>query len=212
MKKLFIAAIAVFAFGTANAQTNQKGSMTLDLVGGFSIGSGKDKVSDYTEKYTVVGVNYGLDFQYGLAENFSAGLGLELGSSVFSPKDLSSSAYADNYDVTMSTFKVSLEGRYYFINNEKLNVFAGPDLGYMTGKDKLSVFSSTYSIGEETKYSGMTLGLTAGMHYYFTDVFGITAQLGYDSNSAKSKETADMVSYKRNFGGVKLGAGVSFKF
>lgn len=210
MKKLFIAAVAVLAFGTAKAQTNQKGTMAIDLVGGFSFGSGTDKDSSGSLKYGVAGANYGLDFQYGLAESFSAGIGLELGSSIFTPKDLSSS-YGGSFDTTMSTFKVSLKGRYYFINGDKLNVFAGPNLGYLSGKDKLSALASSYGF-EQTKYSGLSVGLTAGMHYYFTDMFGITAQLGYDSNMTNSKATASMDSYKRNFGGMKIGGGVSFKF
>jgi hypothetical protein len=219
MKKVLLTAVAVFAFGFANAQSNEKGTMHINVMGGLTIGSGVDKFSAeggdaaYDEKFKSTAGNYGVEFQYGLAESFSAGIGLELGSSVLTPKDLTAEDAFYSYDTTMSTFKVNLSGRYYIVNTDKFNFFAGPKVGFTSGKDKLSAVFGLGDLGiETTKYSGLNFGVNTGINYYFNDFVGGIFQVGYDSDMLKSKATVDNISYKRNLGGVKIMAGVAFKF
>lgn len=223
MKKLLLTAAAVFAFGFANAQSNQKGTMHINVMGGVTIGSGVDKFAAadgdpaYDAKSTLSAGNYGVDFQYGLTESFSAGIGLELGSSIFTPKVTNANDYDygwGNTSLTMSTFNVALSGRYYIVNNDKFNFFAGPKVGFISGKDKLaSLGLVSVDFGQATtKYSGFNFGVNTGINYYFNDFIGGIFQVGYDSNMMKSKAMVDQPSYDRNFGGVKIMGGVAFKF
>lgn len=213
MKKVLLSAIAVLAFGTANAQSHQKGTMQVNVLGGFMTGSAtqKDDEAGSTKyKFDATGAQFGLNFQYGIAESFSAGIGLELGTAVLTPKN-----FNDGYgytDPSVSTLKVNVSGRYYFVNQEKFNVYAGPSFGFTTGKDKDLAY--TYVGAQKTKYSGLNYGVNAGGNYFFTDVVGVILNVGYEGNSLKSKLTEDgfETKGKSTLGGVKVMAGLALKF
>lgn len=219
MKKVLLSLAAVFAFGFANAQSNQKGTIHINVLGGLLSGTASDKSDESgseTIKYKATGGQFGVNFQYGLAESFSAGIGLEFGTSVMTFKDATMASDAAMYGYTapsMSTFKVNLSGRYYFVNDEKFNVFAGPSIGMTTGKDTGSaVFGG---LTTSTKYSGLNYGINAGGNYYFSDHVGVILNLGYEGNGLKSTMTeagvAD-VTGKSTLGGIKVMAGLALKF
>lgn len=216
MKKVLLSAIAVLVFGTASAQSHQKGTMQVNVMGGFLTGTGTsqgDEAGSFKYKFNATGAQFGANFQYGIAESFSAGVGLELGTAVLTPKNLNSEDYGYGYtDPSISTFKVNVSGRYYFVNKEKFNVFAGPSIGFTTGKDKDLAYS--YVGAEKTKYSGLNYGVNAGGNYFFTDLVGVILNVGYEGNSLKSKLTEDGVEYKgkSTLGGVKVMAGLALKF
>lgn len=216
MKKVLLSAIAVLAIGTASAQSHQKGTMQVNVLGGFMTGSGTqkgDEAGSTKYKFDAAGAQFGVNFQYGIAESFSAGIGLELGTAVLTPKNLNFEDYDYGYtDPSISTFKVNVSGRYYFVNKDKFNVFAGPSIGFTTGKDKDLAYS--YAGAEKTKYSGLNYGVNAGGNYFFTDVVGVILNVGYEGNSLKSKLTEEGVDYKgkATLGGVKVMAGLALKF
>jgi Outer membrane protein beta-barrel domain len=212
MKKILLLATAIFTFGAANAQSNEKGTIHLNVLGGFITGAGTDKFSAGEDfKFTGTGAQFGVQGQYGLSESISAGIGFEFGSTIMTPKN--SGEYLGSPNVTMSTFKVNLSGRYYIVNKDKFNFFAGPSVGFTTGKEDLSVLGFSFDTGvPETKFSGLNLGLNTGVNFYFSNVVGAMVQVGYESNMLKSKANADQESFKRNIGGVKIMGGVSFKF
>ncbi|MEO8235131.1 MAG: hypothetical protein ABI549_06925 [Flavobacterium sp.] len=213
MKKVLLTAIAVCGFTFANAQSNKAGTMHVNVMGGFLSGTATDKADEAgSEKFkaTATGAQFGANFQYGIAESFSAGIGLEVGTSVLTPKNYDGYGYYS--DPSLSTFKVIVSGRYYFLNADKYNVYAGPSVGYTTGKDK-TVLGIDYGT-EKTKYSGLNYGVNVGGNYYFTDVVGVILNVGYEGNSLKSKQNVDSVEYtgKTTLGGVKVMAGLALKF
>lgn len=217
MKKVLLSAVAVLAFTFGNAQSNQKGTMHVNVIGGFLSGSATsqgDEAGSTEDKYTATGAQFGANFQYGLAESFSAGIGIEVGTSVFAPKSIDYANY-DGFttDLTMSTFKVNLSGRYYFVNKDNFNVYAGPSVGFTSGKDK-TAYGFDYGTAEKTKFSGLNYGVNAGGNYYFTDVVGVIVNLGYEGNSLKSKQTVEGTEYtgKTSIGGIKVMAGLALKF
>jgi L-2-hydroxyglutarate oxidase LhgO len=114
----------------------------------------------------------------------------------------------------MSTFKFGVGARYYIVNKDKFNFFVGPNVGFLTGKDKTEYFGVEIDDDSKTKYSGLNLGLDAGINFYFTDMIGGIVKLGYDNNMTTGKVSEEGVDYdwKRNYGGVKIAAGVAFKF
>lgn len=213
MKKVLLSALVVLAIGTASAQSHQKGTMQVNVLGGFMTGSGTHKLDEAgstKDKFDAAGAQFGVNFQYGIAESFSAGIGVELGTVVTTPKSVD---YGYGYsDPSVSLVKVNLSGRYYFVNKEKFNVYAGPSIGFTSGKDKDLAFA--YVDGQKTKYSGLNYGVNAGGNYFFTDVVGVILNVGYEGNSLKSKLTEEGVDYKgkSTLGGVKVMAGLALKF
>ncbi|SFB22158.1 hypothetical protein SAMN05660845_2111 [Flavobacterium swingsii] len=229
MKKVLLTAIAVFGFTVANAQSNKQGTMHVNVLGGFLSGTATqqdDAAGSLKYKSTATGAQFGANFQYGIAESFSAGIGLELGTSVLTPKSINiydeDYDFGSNYNTTVSTFKVNLSGRYYFVNKDNFNVFAGPSIGYTTAKDKTAVLGVTIS-DDKTKYAGLNYGVNVGGNYYFSDVVGVILNVGYEGSSLTSKYTYTdyndddvLVSYtdkgKATIGGIKVMAGLALKF
>ncbi|RAR75751.1 outer membrane protein [Flavobacterium aciduliphilum] len=212
MKKIILTALAVCAFGFTNAQSHQKGDMQVNIMGGLLMGSATsqgDAAGSPKEKFSATGAQFGANFQYGLAESFSAGIGLEVGTAILSPKD-------NTYNSTstdISTFKFNVSGRYYFLNKEKFNIYAGPSIGYTSGKDTSSAVLG--SISSTTKYSGLNFGVNAGCNYFFNDHVGIIVNLGYEGNGLKS--TTSEAGYPDETGksavsGVKVMGGLALKF
>jgi outer membrane protein len=211
MKKIILTAAAIFAFGFAHAQSNKKGTIHVNVLGGFSVGSATsqgDAAGSDKYKFSANGSNFGAQFQYGLADNFSAGIGLETGTTILTPKD--NGVFLVN--PSLSLFKVNLSGRYYLLNEEKLNIYAGPSIGYTSGKDK-TVYSPYDNTS--TKFSGLNYGINAGGNYFFSDTVGINLNLGYEANSLKG--TTTQAGYpdqtgKVSIGGLKIMAGLALKF
>src|SRR6476620_4014791 len=107
MKKVLLTAVAVFGFAFANAQSHQKGNFNINVMGGFFTGSGTaedDEPGSSKEKFTASGSSFGANFQYGIAESFSIGIGLEGGTVTLSPKDYDPTT-GGNYEPALSMFK-----------------------------------------------------------------------------------------------------------
>ncbi len=214
MKKVVFAAIAVLGFTFANAQSNQKGTFHINVMGGIFTGSGSQEYDDVdgTDKYTATGSAFGANFQYGIAESFSIGIGLEGGTVVLSPKDYDGTT---NFEPSLATFKVNFSGRYYFVNAEKFNVYAGPSIGFTTAKNDETYSGFGFSTTQETKYSGLNYGVNVGGNYFFTDMVGIIVNLGYEGNSLKSSTSQDGepdFDGTASLSGFKAMAGLALKF
>lgn len=195
MKKLLLSVVAVLAFGFSNAQSNEEGTMHASLRGGFGFGTGTYKSNGISSKNTNAAVAYGIDFQYGLSEKISAGVGIEGVANVFTPKGAD---FADDVNTTLAGFKFKLNGRYYFVNKDRFNFYGGPSVGYTTLKNV------DYS---NLKYNGLNYGVNSGVNFYFADFIGANVELGYEGNSLKGDD-----SVKLAVGGVRIMAGVAFKF
>ncbi len=212
MKKIILTMAVVLTATLANAQSNQKGTIHVNVMGGFLAGSAtnqSDVANSLEKKYSASGGQFGANFQYGLTESFSAGIGLEFGTVALTPKTIdynNNNPFLD-LDPSVSVFKIILSGRYYILNKEKFNLFAGPSVGYTSGKE--SVLGVV--IAEDKDYSGLNYGINAGGNYYFTDRVGIILNLGYEGNSLSWKDS-DGDSGKASIGGIKVMAGLALKF
>ena len=187
----------VMAFSFANAQSNDKGKIHVNVM--FGILNGDASITnDYSvngpfdpmpkeNNYSAAGVNFGANFQYGFAKNISAGAGIEIGTVELTDGD----------NTSITSFKVNFSGRYYFLNHEKINVYAGPSIGYTSGTD--SEISTTYT--------GLNYGINTGCNYYFGEKVGMIFNLGYESNSLTSSDDLDA-----SLNGVKVMLGLALKF
>ena len=208
MKKVLLTAAAVLSLTFVNAQSNQKGTKHVNIMGGFLSGSSTsqdDAAGSKESKYSAAGAQFGANFQYGLAESFSAGIGLEIGTAVLTDKEVD----IYNYEIpTISALKVNVSGRYYILNKDKVNIYAGPSVGYTSGKTVLDILKP------ETKYTGLNYGVNAGANFYFSDVVGIIVNLGYEGNNLKTKQIEDGKEYtgKATISGIKAMVGLALKF
>lgn len=207
MKKLlFTALLAATTLGFS--QSNEQGTIHVNVLGGFMIGGATDKVDGDSYKSTVGSANFGVKGQYGLADNISAGLTVKYGSYVLVPKDIADS---DGTNDTMTALNIGVEGRFYIVNGDSFNFFAGPTVGFTSANNKFAGVSD----GSELKLSGLNYGANLGINWYFNDVIGGTVQAAYEGSalSGDYKITGeDDEAVKRNFGGVNIMAGLAFKF
>ena len=208
MKKLLCAALfAASALGFS--QSNEKGTIHVNVLGGMSFGSVKDEANGAEQKSTFGSASYGAKFQYGLADNISAGVSIRYGAYALTPKDIVNS---NNLSSTMTALNAGLEGRYYVVNNDNFNFFAGPTVGFTTANNDFAGVGFAQAV--EQKFSGLNFGLNTGINWYFTDMFGGTVQASYDQNmlSGETKSGSTTVDTDRNFGGVSIMAGLAMKF
>jgi hypothetical protein len=183
MKKIILTMALVMAFSFANAQSNDKGKIHVNVM--FGIINGNANIDSYD--FDAAGVNFGAQFQYGFAKNISAGAGIEINT-----VELTNNVD----DTSLTLFKVNFSGRYYFLNHEKINVYAGPSIGYTSG-----IVSSGENILDDT-YSGLNYGINTGCNYYFGEKVGMIFNLGYEVNSLGNA----------SIDGVKAMLGLALKF
>jgi hypothetical protein len=195
MKKIILTMALLMAFSFANAQSNDKGKIHVNVMfgiinGNASITNDNSVIDPFNpvdpmpkeNKYSAAGVNFGANFQYGFTKNISAGAGIEINTVELTD--------GNNKNITL--FKVNFSGRYYFLNQEKINVYAGPSIGYSSGTD--------YKIS--TTYAGLNYGINTGCNYYFGKKVGMIFNLGYEVNSLGNT----------SIDGVKAMLGLALKF
>ena len=182
MRKLLFAAIAVFAFGMANAQEGDNGSFSkgdVFISGSFGFGS---------QKYTAGG-NYKEDnFEvmprvgYFVSENIALGLGLG-----YSTSSVQVTENADESKV--NTIAAQAFGRYYFTPASQFSVFG-----------QLSVEYASVDF-DPVKVNGFGVALAPGVNYFLSKNFALEASWGVLSYaSAKADVTGAESSTDFNLG------------
>jgi hypothetical protein len=185
MKKLFILTIiALLASGiTVKAQTEKgkwfvAGSNRLEL----NVGGQKDKIDgdiDESSKQSY----FDFDFQpragYMFIDNLAAGLFMDV--------DIYSSKFKDGngYEVKGATFILGPFARYYIHVCDKLIPFAEAQVGF--GIDN---YKDTYNSGSDwSKYNETVFSyrIGGGATYFFNEMVGLDAFLGFNHESYKHK-------------------------
>ena len=205
MKKVLLSALAVFAFGFANAQEEEKGD------GGFAKGDvfvsgavtfGSSKTGDFKVNAFEIAPKVG----YFVTENIAVGASVGLQSLKFDD----GSADATNSGLGLGAF-----GRYYFTPANKFSLFAELGIDYTSFDEEFDAESGTvYASSFESKELGFGLG--AGMNYFVSSNFSIeagVAVLGYSSNDNGGGSGVDKTN-TFSFGGDwrAVTFGVNYKF
>jgi outer membrane protein len=198
MKKVLLSAVALLAFGFANAQEEKstnggfsKGDVFV--TGAFTFGSSNDKDNEVKTNGFEIAPQVG----YFLTENIAIGGKLGFASSK------EETAGVDTED--MSGLTLGAFGRYYFTPANQFSLFANLGLDYSSMKDKLA----------DAKLNGFQAGLGAGMNYFVSSNFSIeagVAVLGFSSE--KSDATGAKGTSSFGFGGDwrAVTFGVNYKF
>ena len=205
MKKVLLSAVALLAFGFANAQEEEKGN------GGFAKGDvfvsgavtfGSSKTGDFKVNAFEIAPKVG----YFVTENIAVGASVGLQSLKFD----NGSADATNSGLGLGAF-----GRYYFTPANKFSLFAELGIDYTSFDEEFDAESGTvYGSSFESKELGFGLG--AGMNYFVSSNFSIeagVAVLGYSSNDNGGGSGVDKTN-NFSFGGDwrAVTFGVNYKF
>lgn len=160
MKKIVLILTGSFFLGT-NVQAQNGAFKKADKL--LNIGVGINSPYDR-------GIPLGASFEKGITDNISVGVNVDY---------LSSNYRFGSLKLNFTTIYLAARGSYHFnnllkIKNEKIDVYAGPSLGYriFSWKDNSdNSLSSAYG-------SGLYLGVHVGGKYYFTDKIGVFAEVG----------------------------------
>ena len=196
MKKVLLSAVALLAFGFANAQEEGKGNGgfakgDVFVSGAFSIGSektGDDKSSGF-EIEPKVG--------YFVTENIA--IGGKLGYSSYKAED----TFGDTDD--MSALTVGAFGRYYMTPASQFSLFGQLGFDYSSIDDKLA--------DVQENEIGLNLGL--GLSYFVSNNWSIEATwagLGYTSNDNGGNGAEKTNSFGLGADLRAISFGVNYKF
>ena len=204
MKKVLLSAVALLAFGFANAQEEEKGN------GGFAKGDvfvsgavtlGSAKKGDIKANAFEIAPKVG----YFVTENIAVGASVGFQSLKFDD----GSADATNSGLGLGAF-----GRYYFTPADKFSLFAELGFDYTSFDEEFDAEDGTvYASSFESKEVGFGLG--AGMNYFVSSNFSIeagVAVLGYSSNDngGNGADKTNTFSFGGDWRAVTFG--VNYKF
>ncbi len=196
MKKVLLSAVALLAFGFANAQEEGKGNGgfakgDVFVSGAFSIGSektGDDKSSGF-EIEPKVG--------YFVTENIA--IGGKLGFASYKAED----TFGDTDD--LSALTVGAFGRYYMTPASQFSLFGQLGFDYSSIDDKLA--------DVQENEIGLNLGL--GLSYFVSNNWSIEATwagLGYTSNDNGGNGAEKTNSFGLGADLRAISFGVNYKF
>ena len=206
MKKVLLSAVALLAFGFANAQEEEKGN------GGFAKGDvfvsgavtlSSAKTGDFKANSFEIAPKVG----YFVTENIAVGASIGLSSDKVEEGDS-----ATNTGLGLGAF-----GRYYFTPASKFSLFAELGLDY-TSYDSEYFIDADGDInvpGGSFESKEVGFGLGAGMNYFVSSNFSIeagVAVLGFSSEKADVTGADGKTGF--NFGGDwrAVTFGVNYKF
>ena len=204
MKKVLLSAVALLAFGFANAQEEEKGN------GGFAKGDvfvsgavtlSSAKKGDFKANAFEIAPKVG----YFVTENIAVGASVGFQSLKFDK----GAADATNSGLGLGAF-----GRYYFTPADKFSLFAELGFDYTSFDEEFDAEDGTvYGGSFESKEVGFGLG--AGMNYFVSSNFSIeagVAVLGYSSNDngGNGEDKTNTFQFGGDWRAVTFG--VNYKF
>ena len=195
MKKIVLSAVAILAFGFANAQESTgKGFTTGDVFISGSVGINSEKTGDQKESGFEISPKVG----FFVTDNIAIG-----GRLGFSSDKEENAAGVETLDESRLT--VGVFGRYYFTPASDFSLFGQLGVDYSTVDNKLA--------DAQENEIGANLGL--GLSYFVSSNFAIEATwagLGYlsNDNGGDGAEKTNSFGLGANLDSINLG--VVYKF
>lgn len=226
MKKLLLMA-SMIATTFAFAQSNEAGTIQLGLGWGATLGgatientypqsttdaNGVTTTKDTTTSDDGVGINsnYGIRAQYGVSELISVGIFVRMERGFYTVTN-TTGGFSFSSTMLASGFGFGIEPKIYPVNNDKFNLYVAPSIGFSTATTTMT-FLTAYT----GKASGLNYGVTVGFNWYFSDVVGLSADLGYAGSALSGTMDDDVIfkdfTYKINSNGFYTGLGLTLKF
>jgi len=203
MKKILLSAVAVMAFGFANAQdVPTTGFSQGDVFISGAVGYTSEKTGDFkTDQFKIIP-----RAAYFVTNNISVGvqLGYTTGTAttvVGGPVD------PITVENDVKTFEAGAFGRYYFTPARNFSFFGQLGVGYMSTKTEPEG-------GPDTKDTGINLGLAPGISYFVSEHIALEATfglLGYNSvNPDGDGDNTNTFNIGTDFNDINFG--IVYKF
>jgi opacity protein-like surface antigen len=199
MKKIILAAVAVLAFGFANAQ-----EVKFGVKGGLNIATQSYGGEDAPSPSSLTGFHIGGLVEIKISDKFS--IQPELLYSTQGSK-FSMTGYSTENSFKLSYINIPVMLKYFVA--EKFSLEAGPQIGFLTSS-KMEVILSGITGSKDAKeiFKTVDFGLNIGAGYDFTKKISVNARYNFGlSNIAKNEDNSD-ISIKN---GVFL-VSVGYKF
>jgi Outer membrane protein beta-barrel domain len=161
---MIIAFVMAFSFSAFSQKAYEMGSNVINAgigLGGLYWGSGYG-----------FPVGLGASFEHGVTDNISVG-----GEIGYQGVKYSYTGYYVKYTGLL----FALKGSYHFLTSDKLDPYAGLDLGYVSVSESSNDFPSGYPVS--FKAGGLAWGIHVGARYFFNPNIGAYAELGANSFS-----------------------------
>lgn len=196
MKKILLSAIAVMAFGFANAQDSETAGFSK---GDFFVSGGLGFNSTKTGDFKTNNFNFSPMAAYFITENIALGGQLNVGTG---------KSEAGDSETKNTSLGINAIGRYYFTPGNAFSIFGQAQVGYFSNK-------MNPEFGEDVKTDGFNIGVGPGMNYFVSSHFALEAGLGILSYSTAKPdfdgaESTDTFNLNLNLSNVTFG--VVYKF
>lgn len=197
MKKVLMTAVALFAFGFANAQEStgegfSKGNVFVSGSVGFGTEStGDEKMNEF---------NFSPKGAYFVTDNIAVGLALGLSST--------KTEDASPVEETNTKFSAGVFGRYYFTPASKFSIFGQLGVNMNSYKDETKNTASGVTVS--TEGNGFDVMLSPGVSYFLSKHFAMEASvgaLGYETTKpdAAGADSTDNFGFKINLSSINFG-------
>jgi hypothetical protein len=165
MKKIsLLIAFMVVTFGVS-AQHYDVGDINISL----GIGAGSSVAGELKLPPT------SLSFEYGVAENIGIGVFGGIATAKDDFKLSNGNAYRWDYQHIM----FGVRGAYHFYSQDNLNIYAGIHSGLNIASAEFSSDDIAKRFVDDVDVGGFVYSVFAGARYYFNDMIGGYAELGY---------------------------------
>lgn len=202
MKKYILAAVAVMAFGFANAQKAQFG-----IKGGLNVANQNYSGEGAPSPSSRIGFHIGGFAEVKISDRFSIQPEL-LYSTQGSKFDFTLEMEGVEYD-TNNTFKLSyinIPVMFKYYAAEKFSLEAGPQIGFLTSA-KLETKVLGQSVTQDAKqlFESVDFGLNIGAGYDFTSKFSAGVRYNFGLTNVGKNDDGSNDSIKNNVLFVSLG-------
>jgi hypothetical protein len=161
-KKTFL---RMAAFGLLFAAGSGSLFAQVTVSGGFALSSMSAEVGSYSIDGDV-GVGGNVYVDYLLPVGVPVSLGAEIGVDTATVKQ-------GGYEITGTAIPLLLRAAYHFDIASNLDLYVVGKVGYVLG-------SANSGDTSESGYNGIGFGFDAGVAYYFTSLFGVFGEAGFD--------------------------------
>jgi hypothetical protein len=193
MKKLFIAAITVLAFGSANAQNREKGTTELTPFIGYS---SSNYYGEDINNSSLGAVAFGVDADYFFNDRWSLRSGLlyqTMGTTFRS------------YEEKVNYLTIPVNANWHFGSTRKWNLNFGPSVGFlMSAKDNDGTNLKEY-------FETTQIGLNYGIGYKIFVNENISVLIDYQGMTGLSKiDKSGNTNLKNMYGTFNVGGAFHF--
>lgn len=184
MKKIILTAVAVFAFGFANAQKAQFG-----IKGGLNIANQNFSGEEAPSPSSLIEINVGGFVEIKISEKFAIQPELlysTQGSSFDLDLELDEGFFETSNKFKLSYINIPVMFKYYA--DKKLSLEAGPQIGFLTSSNLVvKTLGQTLTQDSKALFKSIDFGLNIGAGYDLTKK--LSASLRYNFGLANIAET-----------------------